>query len=90
EEAPAAKAKPQPQQSSSSTKDDSEGEESQEETQAPDSKVARSGSADGSDGTGGEEPRHVGRKRSGVTRFEPSMDPDRNRLGQRPERHERQ
>ncbi|CAN0509158.1 unnamed protein product, partial [Ectocarpus sp. 12 AP-2014] len=82
-EAPADKAKPQPQQSSTTTKDDSEGEECQQEThQAPASKAARSGSTDGSDGTGGEELRHVGRKRSGVTRFEPSMDPDRNRLGQ--------
>ncbi|CAM9732967.1 unnamed protein product [Scytosiphon promiscuus] len=53
------------------------------------SKHGRSGSTDGSDGAG-EEPRPGGRKRSGVTRFEPSMDPDRNRVGQRAERSERQ
>ena len=51
------------------------------------------GSSSGGDGSDGasEGPRHVGRKRCSVTRFEPSMDPDRNRLGHhRPERHERQ
>ena len=46
----------------------------------------------GSDGGGASaEPRHVGRRRLCVTRFEPSMETDRNRSGQhRPERHERQ
>lgn len=59
-------------------------------------KHARSDSGDGQSGSDGSgamsgESRPVGRRRSGVSRFEPSMETDRNRFGQhRPERHERQ
>lgn len=59
-------------------------------------KHARSDSGDGQSGSDGSgatsgDSRPVGRRRSGVSRFEPSMETDRNRIGQhRPERHERQ
>lgn len=59
-------------------------------------KHARSDSGDGQSGSDGSgatsgESRPIGRRRSGVSRFEPSMETDRNRFGQhRPERHERQ
>lgn len=53
-------------------------------------KHPRNGSVDAASGDdAGGEIRH-GRRRSGVTRFEPSMDPDRIRASARPERHERQ